>query len=58
MNQHELDILNDPDDGFTEVCDSCFKILINWDSVGNSAFVSFDNRILCKRCYELVKCDG
>ncbi len=53
MNQLHLEILNDPNDGFTEVCDVCFSILRNWNSVGDIAFVTFENRIACEKCYEL-----
>jgi hypothetical protein len=51
MNAFQKEILNDPFDGHTEICDKCGSIIRNWDFI-KLAWVSQDGiNILCGWCH-------
>lgn len=50
MNAFQKQILEDPSDGFTEVCDVCGAIIFSFSCVSEQARVMFDNRIACRKC--------
>lgn len=47
MDAFKKDILSDPEDGITEICDNCNKLIIGW--AFPNGFVT-NKGILCKEC--------
>lgn len=47
FNAHEL--ANDQD-GLLESCDKCNALIVNWETL-NNCWITFDNKIVCKRCW-------
>ena len=42
--------------GLMESCDKCNRLIHNWDSVGDRAFLSMDGcRILCLDCWNVER---
>jgi hypothetical protein len=50
MNAFQKQILDDPFDGFTEICDICGAVIVSFSCVAEQARVLFDNRIACRKC--------
>jgi hypothetical protein len=36
-----------------ESCDECNSLIMNWETLTNS-FLTFDNRVVCKKCKENI----
>ena len=43
-------ILNDPEDGFSEICDECNALIINFNHIGERATLTFENKVVCCKC--------
>jgi hypothetical protein len=50
MNAFQKQILDDPFDGFTEICDVCGAVIFNFSCVAEQARVLLDNKIACREC--------
>jgi hypothetical protein len=54
MNKfNEIQLANDSE-GLLESCDFCNRLIINWETLTN-CWVTFDNRISCRKCLTDIK---
>ena len=45
---NQLEIEGEP---LLESCDECNALIVNWETLTNS-FLTFDNRVVCKKCFK------
>lgn len=50
MNAFNKAVLDNDETGLMESCDCCNRLLQNWHTMGDLAFLNLDGKILCPRC--------